>query len=107
MQKVARDNRVERIKIFDTNNPNCNIVVGEKFKDSFINAPIILNESPIGVITDNNNLEIIDNEWFADVLLFTEKNIEFENYEISGEWYHNNSYFLAEFLTSVIAKEVK
>ena len=75
-----------RMKIFDIKNPNCTMILSEDFKSSIGGAPILLSETQqcIGYVPINLNLEIIGDEWFADVVFTEEGNFEFNNYIASG-----------------------
>lgn len=80
--------KVQRIKIFDMNNPNCKLM-NAPTADMFSGKPILIKENDeekvIGAIIDTKSIQQIENEFYCDVVFFKnwDKAVEFYNYEIS------------------------
>lgn len=104
----------KHIKLFDTRNPNCtftNIPTPEMFK----NIPVTvwnkdengcMHETPISIVSDINSIVYLGYEIYGDVVLFPRQseNIEFSNYEVSGECGVGDS-FTIEGVNAVIVRE--
>jgi len=105
----------KHIKLFDTRNPNCtftNIPTPEMFK----NVPVTvwnkdemggMHESVIGIVNDIDSIVYLGSEIYGDIILFPSHenaNIEFFNYEVSGECGEGDS-FTIEGVNAVIVRE--
>jgi len=106
----------KHIKLFDTRNPNCtftNVPTPEMFKD----IPVTvwhkdengcMHETPIGITSDINSIVYLGYEIYGDAVIFFKGetvNIEFANYEVSGECGEGDSFTIERF-NAVIIKEI-
>jgi hypothetical protein len=75
----------KNIKVFDAYNVNVGHIVTSEMADISY-APILVNGEIIGFVKQLGVTTMKGTEWWCDVALYKDSNIEFQNYEILGEY---------------------